>query len=102
MGKSSGGVRNSGKQIKYTDVVSFEEFREKTKAVRSQTKHQNTGSFRHLQVVGTTYYVYIDLETNESINPFTKKDQEKKYKSFRSGFSADDAKRKAYEWLRTR
>lgn len=49
--------------------------------------------------IGWDYYLYISTEDLTCVNPYSKKDKHKKYKSFFSSMSADDCKRKAFNWI---
>lgn len=80
-------------------MESFDKFSKRVKAVNFKKYVQFTASFGSKKQIGCDYYVYVCLDTLEVINPYTKKHAGRKYKSFFSGFSSEDAKRKAYDYI---
>ena len=80
-------------------MISFEEFKKKSKAVRYEERVQHTGLFSHTRHAYTRYFVYVRIDTLEVINPFTKKHEGREYKSFFSSVSADHAKEQAYNYI---
>jgi len=79
--------------------MSLEQFISTSRCLNFKKYTQHTGSFSHLRQCGCDYYLYISLEDLTIINPYTKKNKGKKYKSFFSAASADDCKTKAYNWI---
>ena len=80
--------------------LSLEQFLKKSRAVRFADRLQHTGSFSHTRQCGVRFYVYVCLDTLEVINPFTKKHQNRDYKSFFSSVSANHAKEQAYNYIK--
>lgn len=81
--------------------LTLEQFCKSVKAVRYRKYEQFTACFSRKKQIGCDYYVYVCLDTLEVINPFTKKHKHRKYKSFISGFSPDDAKKQAYMYIKS-
>lgn len=80
-------------------MTTLQQFCKNTKASRFPRYVQFTGQFSRQKKVGCDYYVYVCIDTLEVINPFTKKHQGRKYKTFWSSVSADDAKEQAYNYI---
>jgi hypothetical protein len=79
--------------------MSLEQFISRFKAIRNQKLTQKTSQFSNLKCIGYDYRIYVNPETLEVINPFTKKDKGKKYKSFFSSVSADHVKELAFNYI---
>ena len=82
------------------DNETFDQFKKSCKSVRSDRRVQFTSQFNHTRSFGCDYYVYVCMDTFETFNPFTKKHEGRKYKSFHSSVSADDAKLKAFNYIK--
>lgn len=81
--------------------LTLEQFCKNTRAVRFVQRTQVTAQFSHTRQCGVTYFVYVCTDTLEVINPFTKKHSGRKYISFRSGMFSDDAKKQAYDYIKS-
>jgi hypothetical protein len=53
--------------------MSLEQFISRFKAIRNQKLTQKTSQFSNLKCIGYDYRIYVNPETLEVINPFTKK-----------------------------
>lgn len=82
-------------------MESFGKFSKRVKSVNFKKYVQFTASFGSKKQIGCDYYVYVCLDNLEVINPYTKKHSARKYKSFFSSFSSEDAKRKAYDYIKS-
>lgn len=82
------------------NYTTFEQFKKICKSVRFDRRIQLTAQFSHTRSFGCDYYVYVCVDTLETFNPFTKKHEGRKYNSFQSSISADDAKRKAFDYIK--
>lgn len=78
----------------------LEYFIKNTKAVRFPQYIQFTALTSRKKQIGCTYHVYVCIDTLEVINPYTKKHQGRKYRTFSSSESSEDAKIKAFEYIR--
>lgn len=78
---------------------SLEVFVASFKSIRFEKRRQFGGRVSRTMSCGFDYYMYIDIDTLQPINPYTKKDKGKKYKSFFSSISQDDVKLKAYNYI---
>lgn len=84
---------------KYTWELDFKTFSDKVKTIRSPQYCDDYYRLGKKHQIGCHYYIYVDENLN-IINPFTKKNAEKKvFKSFVSTFSREDVIRKAYNWI---
>lgn len=61
---------------KYNWELSLEEFKSKTKAIRIANRYEDYYRLGKMHTRGYTYYLYLDPDLN-TINPFTKKDENK-------------------------
>lgn len=82
-----------------TFEMSKEHFLKYSRSVLYKRYGQRTAQFSNKMQIGCDYYVYVDIESFEVINPFTKKHKNKKYKSFFSNISSWHVKELAYEWI---
>ena len=84
---------------KDTWKLDFKTFSEKVKAIRSLQYCDDYYRLGKRHQIGCHYYLYVDENLN-IINPYTKKDSEKKIlKSFVSTSSREDVLRQAYNWI---
>lgn len=81
--------------------LTLEQFCKKVRSVNFPQYEQFTGCFSRKKQVVCAYHVYVCIDTLQVINPYTKKDAGRKYKSFVSYASADDAKEKAYNYIKS-
>lgn len=80
--------------------TTFEQFKKICKSVRSDRRVQFTSQFSRTRSFGCDFYVYVCVDTFETFDPFTKQHEGRNYKSFHSSVSADDAKQKAYDYIK--
>lgn len=80
--------------------MTFEQFKNSTRATRFSHRVQVTAQTTHTKVIGTTYHVYVCKHTLEAINPYSKKHIGREYRTFSSSVSADHAKELAYQYIK--
>lgn len=80
--------------------MTIEDFIKKVRAVRCERRVQYTGQFSRTRSSGFTYQVFVDVDALEVINPYSKKNKQKKTICFNSEHNADTAKRLAYDYIK--
>lgn len=85
--------------IKYNWELTLEEFSLKNRAIRSPQFCEDYYRMNKKHQIGCHYYLYLDEDLNV-INPYTKKDENKKVlKGFVSTSSREDVLSQAYEFI---
>ena len=84
---------------KYNWELSFDEFSAKNRTIRSPQYCEDYFNIHKRNQIGCHYYLYLDEDLNV-INPYTKKDENKKvFKNFISTMSREDVLEKAYDFI---
>ena len=79
---------------------SFDVFVASFKSIRFEKRRQFGGRMSRTMSCGFDYYMYIDINTLQPINPYTKKDKGKKVlKTLVSTSNIDDVKRKMFVFI---
>jgi len=85
--------------IKYNWEITLEEFIANNRAIRSPQYCEDYFNMHKKHQIGCHYYLYLDENMNV-INPYTKKDQNKKIlKNFVSTSSREDVLEQAYNFI---
>lgn len=72
----------------------------KKKCIRIENaKTQHTGSFSNTRSNGYRWQMYVCVLLFEPFNPYLKSNENRPYKLFQSGFSSNDCKEKAWEYI---
>lgn len=80
-------------------LLTFDEFLAKNRAIRSPQYCEDYFNMHRTHQIGCHYYLYLDKDLNV-INPYTKKDENKKViKNFVSTSSREDVLEKAFLFI---
>jgi hypothetical protein len=81
--------------------MSLEQFISQFKTIRFEKRIQYTSCFSFSKSCGYDYYMYVDINNLKPINPYTKINKGKKYKSFFSSASSEHVKELAYNYIKS-